>query len=84
MGSEDRQTTPATSTSPGTPTTGLRERNDTSRNTGRSGQQNAAPRRNMRRAERVTVQGPVKKQQPDGTSHRWGGGGVAFFLWSEL
>ena len=23
----------------------------------------------MRRAERVTVQGPVKKQQPDGMSH---------------
>ena len=27
-------------------------------------------RRNMRREERVTVQGPVKKQQPDGMSHR--------------
>ena len=27
----------------------------------------------MRREERVTVQGPVKKQQPDGMSH--GGGG---------
>ena len=26
--------------------------------------------RNMRREERVTVQGPVKKQQPDGMSHR--------------
>ena len=24
----------------------------------------------MRRAERVTVQGPVKKQQPDGMPHR--------------
>ena len=24
----------------------------------------------MRREERVTVQGPVKKQQPDGMSHR--------------
>ena len=56
---------------PGTPTTGLRERgNDTSRSTGRSGRQNAATRRNMRREERVTVQGPVKKQQPDGMSHR--------------
>ena len=45
--------------SPGTPTTGLRERgNDTSRSTGRSGRQNAATRRNMRRGERVTVQGP--------------------------
>ena len=57
--------------SPNTPTTGLRERgNDTSRSTGRSGRQNAATQRNMRREERVTVQGPVKKQQPDGMSHR--------------
>ena len=69
--------------SPGTPTTGLCERgNDTSRSTGRSGRQKAATRRNMRREERVTVQGPVKEQQPDGMSHggcppppiRWGGG----------
>ena len=30
----------------------------------------------MRREERVTVQGPVKKQQPDGMSHRGGGGAV--------
>ena len=35
--------------------------------TGRSGRQKAATRPNMRR---VTVQGPVKKQQPDGMSHR--------------
>ena len=28
----------------------------------------------MRREERVTVQGPVKKQQPDGLSHGGGGG----------
>ena len=56
--------------SPGTPTTGLRERgNDTSRSTGRSGRQNTATRRNMRREERVTVQGPVK-EQPEGMSHR--------------
>ena len=56
--------------SPSTPTTGLRERgNDTSRSTGRSGRQNAATRRNMRREERVTVQAPVKEQQPDGMSH---------------
>ena len=48
-------------------TTGLRERgNDTSGSTGRSGRQNAATRRNMRREERVTVQGPVKTQPPDG------------------
>ena len=60
--------------SPGTPTTGLRERgNDTSRSTGRSGRQNAATRRNMRRDDRVTVQGPVKEQQHDGMSH---GGGL--------
>ena len=34
-------------------------------------------RRNMRREERVTVQGPVKKQQPDGMSHGGGGGAEA-------
>ena len=60
--------------SQGTPTTGLRERgNDISKSTGRSGRQNAATRRNMRRDERVTVQGPVKEQQPDGMSHRGSG-----------
>ena len=59
---------------PSTPTTGLRQRE--SRNTGRSGRQTAATRRNMQREERVTVQGPVKKQQPDGMSHRGG-------LWSH-
>ena len=63
--------------SPGTPTTGLCERgNDASRSTGRSGRQKAATRRNMRREERVTVQGPVKEQQPDGMSHGGGGGGL--------
>ena len=66
--------------SPNTPTTGLRERgNDTSKSTGRSGRQKVATRRNMRREERVTVQGPVKKQQPDGMSHRGGLG-----LWTCL
>ena len=46
----------ATQHSPNTPTTGLRERgNDTSKSTGRSGQQKAATRRNMRREGRVTV-----------------------------
>ena len=59
--------------SPNTPTTGLPERgNDTSKSTGRSGRQEAATRLNMRREERVTVQGPVKEQQPDGMSHRGG------------
>ena len=63
--------------SPGTPTTGPRERgNDTSRSTGRSGRQNAVTRRSTRRDERVTVQGPVKKQRPDGMSHKGGGGVV--------
>ena len=72
-----------TQDSPGTPTTGLRERgNDTSKSTGRSGRQKVATRRNMRREERVTVQGPVKKQQPDGTSHR-GLGGVAYNDWAR-
>ena len=54
-----------------------RHRNDTSKSTGRSGRQKAATQRNMRREERVTVQGPVKEQQPDGMSHRgltFGGG----------
>ena len=52
---------------------GLRERgNDTGRSTGRSGRQNAATRRNMRREDRVTVQAPVKEQPPDGMSHRGG------------
>ena len=32
----------------------------------------------MRREERVTVQGPVMEQQPDGMSHR--GGGAEFCL----
>ena len=53
-------------------------------NWGGGGRQNAATRRNMRREERVTVQGPVKEQQPDGMSHRGvnraplncGGGGL--------
>ena len=44
------------------------------RSVGRCGRQNAATRRNMRREERVTVQGPVKKQQLDGKSHRGTGG----------
>ena len=48
--------------------------NDTSKSTGRSSRQKVATRRNMRREERVTVQGPVKEQQPDGMSHRGGGG----------
>ena len=54
-----------------------RERgNNTSRSTGHSSRQKAATRHNMRREERVTVQGPVRKQQPNGMSHR-GGTGLA-------
>ena len=34
----------------------------------------------MRREEWVTVQGPVKKQQPDGMSHTGGGGGRKLVL----
>ena len=41
------------------------------------GRQNAATRRNMRREERVTVQGPVK-EQPDGMSRRGSEGGGGF------
>ena len=62
--------------SPGTPTTGLCG-NDTSRSTGRSGRQKAATRCNKRREEWVTVQGPVKKPEPDEMSHGWVGGGGA-------
>ena len=50
----------------------LRRRGATSRSTGHSGRQKAATRRSTQREERVTVQGPVKKQQLDGMSH--GGG----------
>ena len=50
--------------------------NDTSRGTGRSGRQNAATQRNMRREERVTVQGPVKKQHNRTECHTGGGGGL--------
>ena len=73
LGAADAQTAPChIQHSPSTPTTGLRKRgNDTSRSNGRSGQK-AATRRNMRRDERMTVQGPLKKQQPDGMSHRGG------------
>ena len=73
---------PATSsTAPAHQTTGPRERgNDTSQSTGRSGQQNAATRRYMRRGERVTVQGPVTKQRPDGMSHRGSGGMMCWIL----
>ena len=75
LGAADAQT--ADQHSPSTPTTGLRERgNDTNKSTGHSGRQKSATRRNMRREERVTVQGPVKKQQPDGMSHRVGRGVV--------
>ena len=66
VGSKHRKTTPTTP--PSAPTTGLRERgNDTSGSTGRSGRQNAATRRNMRREDRVTVQGPVREPTQDDT-----------------
>ena len=64
-----------TSTTPSAATTGPRCcGSDTSRNTGNRGRQNAATRRSAQREERPTVQGPVKKPQPNGISH--GGGGV--------
>ena len=34
----------------------------------------------MRREERVTVQGPVKEQQPDGMSHRGGRYTCGYFV----
>ena len=43
---------------------------------GFSGRQNAATRRSTRREERGTVQGPVKKPQPDRMSRGGGGGGL--------
>ena len=51
----------------------LRTRKQPSRSTGRSGRQNPATRRNMRREERVTVQGPVKTSNPM-ECHTGGGG----------
>ena len=61
--------------SPGTPTTGLRERgNDTGRSTGRSGRQNAATRRNMRREDRLSrAQGNATRRN---VTQEGGGGGV--------
>ena len=47
------------------------------RTTPARGRQKAATQRNMRREERVTVQGPVKEQQPDGMSHSGGRDGFA-------
>ena len=38
----------------------------------------------MRREERVTVQNPVKKQQPDGMSHRGGLRSAIFRNFSQL
>ena len=64
-------------TTPSTPTLGPRQcEPDTSGITGPSGRQNTVPRRNMQREDRVTVQGPVKRQQPDGMSDGGGGGGL--------
>ena len=76
VGSNDRKTTPATtSTTPSAPTTGLGQcGNDTTRNTGRSGRQNAVTRRSTRRDEGVIVRAPIKKPQPDGLSHMGAGG----------
>ena len=70
VGNKNRETTPApTTTTPSCQLLRQREK-DTSRNTGRSGRQNAVTRYSTRREERVTVQGPVKKQQPNRMSHR--------------
>ena len=76
LGTANAQTAPAaTGTAPAHQTTGLRERgNDTGRSTGRSGRQNAATRRNMRREERVTVQGPVPEFLPGGGGAQTGQG----------
>ena len=78
LGAADAQTAhPATSsTAPAHQPLGSANAETTpARAPGHSGRQNAATRRNMRREERVTVQGPVKEQRPDGMAHRGGGGG---------
>ena len=77
MGSKALRTTPAaTGTAPSTLTPEFRccGKEDT-RSTGRSGRRDAWTRRNTQRDEQVTVQGLVKKLQPDGLSHGGGGGG---------
>ena len=79
LGTADAQTAhpAASSTAPAHQLLGsANAKNDTSRSTGRSGRQNAATRRNMRREERVTVQGPVTKEQ----CHKGGGGGGAAWV----
>ena len=38
----------------------------------------------MRREEWVTVQGPIKEQQPDGMSHRGGGGVLGWWVFSRV
>ena len=75
LGGGGTRTPPAaTSTAPAHQTTGLRERgNDTSGSTGRSGRQNAATRRNMRREERMTVRKGLASRR--NVTHGGGGGG---------
>ena len=80
MGSKNRKTTPATTST--TPQCAnhwavLTRKRHHKRNTGRSGRQNALTRRSMRRDEQVTVQGPVETPQPDGMSHGAGGHAVS-------
>ena len=79
LGAADAQTAhhATFSTAPTHQLLGSANGNGTNKSTGRSGRQNAATRRNMRREERVIVQGPVKEQQPDGMSHRGGSPGAA-------
>ena len=66
VGSKNGKTSPATnSTTPSAPATGPRQRgNDTTRNTGRSGRQNALTRRSSQIEERVTVRGPSTNPNP--------------------
>ena len=64
LGAADEQTAShaTSSTAPAHQPLDCERGNDTSRSTGRSGRQKAATPCNMRREERVTVQGPVKKR----------------------
>ena len=65
LGPANAQTAPATSsTAPAHQPLGSANAETTP-----AGAPAAATRRNMRREERVTVQGPEKKQRPDGMAH---------------
>ena len=75
LGAADAQTAHPNGTSPPHPAQ-PQHTNDTSRSTGRSGRQKAATRRNMRREDRGTVQGPVRNNNRMECHSRSEGGDV--------